>query len=243
MAVYEKLTTTPPGGPGTVSTSLRYLTTDPLGVPVLATDAAGAAVWSGGFEPFGGDWNGAQQAGVFLRYPGEWEDETWQNPGLDSGLDSGRRWVDSETGRFTQPDAAMYYLSGPLVSTLLAPSPAGLPRDSLSAAAFLLRPFLPPALDARAVNGSVFAKTVCDGCNGFKWVWVVDKDHMPKESCGRDCFVKHEEDHIDWFKTNRPTPAKARKMGTIPTSSRETRKRPSAEPSHCRRSVSSRRGS
>ena len=216
VAIYEKLTTTPPAGGSTVTTSLRYLSTDPLGVPVLATDASGAAVWSGGFEPFGGDWSGAQQAGVFLRYPGDWADETWQNSGLDSGLDAGLRWADSETGRYTQPDIAMYYGNGPLVSTLLAPLPAGLPRDPLSAAASLLRPFASPGLDARAVNGSVFAKTTCDGCGGFKWVWTVGKDQKPKESCGRDCFEKHEEDHIAWFKQYRPDACKGRKDGDNP---------------------------
>jgi YD repeat-containing protein len=212
VAVYEKVTTTPVGGGGTVAVSLRYLTTDPLGVPVLATDAGGAALWSGGFEPFGADWNGAQQAGVFLRYPGEWEDETWQNPDLDSGLDAGRRWLDVETGRYTQADAAIYYLAGPLVSRLLAPSPAGLPRDPLSAAASLLRPFVAP--EAGAVNSSTSAVTVCNNCGKFRWEWKVDKDHRPP--CGADCFEKHEEDHIKWFEAHRPKACEGKKDGDNP---------------------------
>jgi YD repeat-containing protein len=60
--------------------AVTYLTTDHLGTPVLATDAAGLTVWQGGFEPFGADWNGAQEAGVFLRFPGQWEDRAWEGP-------------------------------------------------------------------------------------------------------------------------------------------------------------------
>jgi hypothetical protein len=52
-----------------------YLISDHLGTPLLATDDAGAAVWKGGFEPFGRDFQegtpaGAIESGVFLRLPG-----------------------------------------------------------------------------------------------------------------------------------------------------------------------------
>jgi len=54
-----------------------YLTTDHLGTPLLATDATGAVVWEGGFEPFGRDYQqgmaqGALQNGIYLRLPGQW---------------------------------------------------------------------------------------------------------------------------------------------------------------------------
>ena len=63
-----------------------YLTTDHLGTPALATNGAGAEVWSGGFEPFGADWNAAGEAGVFLRFPGQWDDEAWHQGPVGGGL-------------------------------------------------------------------------------------------------------------------------------------------------------------
>ncbi|HWM89764.1 MAG TPA: RHS repeat-associated core domain-containing protein [Thermoanaerobaculia bacterium] len=105
-----------------------YLTTDHLGTPVLATSGAGAHLWDGGFEPFGADWNGAQGAGVFLRFPGQWEDVTWENARLRAGLYYNvHRWLDSERGRYTRPDPLgmgarivnlfAYVMSNPLTGT------------------------------------------------------------------------------------------------------------------------------
>jgi RHS repeat-associated protein len=80
----------------------KYLTTDDLGTPVLATSAAAMLLWNGGFEAFGEDWNGAQEAGVFLRFPGQWEDGGWENvSGLYYNL---HRWYESWTGRYTKKD-------------------------------------------------------------------------------------------------------------------------------------------
>jgi RHS repeat-associated protein len=85
--------------------TLTYLTTDHLGTPALATNSAGTTVWQGGFEPFGADWNGAQEAGVFLRFPGQWEDRTWEHGELASGLYYNvNRWYEPGTGRYTRPD-------------------------------------------------------------------------------------------------------------------------------------------
>src|SRR6185369_11615643 len=105
VALYDKRVTTPPGGSPASASALTYLTTDHLSTPVLATDAAGATVWQGGFEPFGADWNGAQSAGVFLRFPGQWVDPAWENSKLKSGLHYNlRRWYEPGTGRYSQPD-------------------------------------------------------------------------------------------------------------------------------------------
>ncbi len=57
-------------------------------------------------------------------------------------------------------------------------------------------------LSEASVNFTVFAKTVCDGCGGFKWIWVT------KPPCGQDCFSLHEVDHIMWFEGNRPEACK-----------------------------------
>lgn len=87
-----------------------YLTTDHLGTPVLATDAVGVEVWSGGVEPFGEDWqagtaNGASENGVFLRLPGQWSDRSWEEASLGAELYFNvHRWYEAETGRFTRVD-------------------------------------------------------------------------------------------------------------------------------------------
>ena len=105
VALFERQRTTPPGGAPVTTTTLAYLTTDHLGTPVLATDAAGNTLWQGGFEPFGEDWNGAQAAGVFLRLPGQWEDATWENAALETGLSHNvNRWYAASSGRYSQPD-------------------------------------------------------------------------------------------------------------------------------------------
>ncbi len=89
---------------------LTYLTTDHLGTPVFATDAAGAEVWQGGFEPFGRDWQagsagGASENGVFLRLPGQWVDPSWEDATLGVGLSFNvNRWYEPQTGRYSQPD-------------------------------------------------------------------------------------------------------------------------------------------
>jgi RHS repeat-associated protein len=89
---------------GTTGT-LTYLTTDHLGTPVLATNGVGAEVWSGGFEPFGEDWNGAEAAGVFLRLPGQWESGVWEE--AEMGADvyyNVHRWYGRGVGRYTKAD-------------------------------------------------------------------------------------------------------------------------------------------
>ncbi len=101
VALYAKHLSTPATGAPSASTRLLYLTSDHLGAPILATDAAGATVWQGGFEPFGKDWNGARAAGVFLRLPGQWDDETWSPSGLSYNV---HRWYEAGTGHYSQPD-------------------------------------------------------------------------------------------------------------------------------------------
>jgi RHS repeat-associated protein len=86
--------------------TLNYLTADHLGTPVLASTGTGTGtiVWSSGFEPFGRDWNGAQAAGEFLRFPGQWEDPSWSTT-TGSGFDYNlNRWYDAGTGRYSSPD-------------------------------------------------------------------------------------------------------------------------------------------
>ncbi len=45
-----------------------------------------AVDWSGGFEPFGADYSGASEVGVFLRFPGQWADGSWVASGEGVGV-------------------------------------------------------------------------------------------------------------------------------------------------------------
>ena len=62
--------------------ALTFLTTDHLGTPACALGEDASVTWSGGFEPFGRDWQegSAQSAlanGIFLRLPGQWDHPFW----------------------------------------------------------------------------------------------------------------------------------------------------------------------
>ena len=80
---------------------VTFLTTDHLGTPALATNAAGAEVWEGGFEPFGDDFADAEGAGVFLRFPGQWDDVEWRGAGQAYNV---HRWYQGGTGRYGRVD-------------------------------------------------------------------------------------------------------------------------------------------
>jgi YD repeat-containing protein len=105
VGLFDKQTTTPPGGPPAESSRFLYLSSDHLGGPALATDSVGLALWSGGFEPFGGDYAGARAAELFLTFPGQWADASWDNQQLDSRLlQNVHRWLASGIGAYTRPD-------------------------------------------------------------------------------------------------------------------------------------------
>jgi RHS repeat-associated protein len=102
--------------------SWKYLTTDHLGTPIVATSTSGTVLWKGGFEPFGADWSGAGGAGMFLRLPGQWaEGNSFSNLFLNL-----HRWYEAGTGRYTGPDRIrsprafsdyIYVSSNPIVNT------------------------------------------------------------------------------------------------------------------------------
>ncbi|HVT58230.1 MAG TPA: hypothetical protein VHR45_07505 [Thermoanaerobaculia bacterium] len=86
--------------------TLTYLSVDHLGTPILTTNASATPRWTGGFEPFGRDWNGAQSSGEFLRFPGQWEDASWISATASGFEYNLNRWYESPTGRYQAPDPA-----------------------------------------------------------------------------------------------------------------------------------------
>ncbi len=93
--------------------------TNHIGMPLLATDGAGAPVWEAKAEPYGqlrGTVNKTHDPG--LRYPGQWQDEldleasctgdncTFPGP-LEQSFtlfENGYRWYRPDWGRYTQSD-------------------------------------------------------------------------------------------------------------------------------------------
>jgi RHS repeat-associated protein len=85
--------------------TFTLLTTDHLAVPILATNTASALSWQGGYEPFGGDYSGADDAGIFLRFPGQWQAESWAESSSDGATYYNvHRWYQARTGRYTRAD-------------------------------------------------------------------------------------------------------------------------------------------
>jgi RHS repeat-associated protein len=75
-----------------------------LGTPI-AKFKSSTFDWRGGFEPFGADWNGAQAAGVFLRFPGQWLDEAWKDASLGAEVYYNvHRWYEHGVGRYGRVD-------------------------------------------------------------------------------------------------------------------------------------------
>jgi len=126
VATLEKLTTT------STTTTLRYLTTDHQGTPILMTDTSGAQVWQGGFEPFGADYSSSP---TILRFPGQWYDPLWSS---DLGVSYNvNRWYDSAAGSYTQPDPVFLAGYSPYTYGLSDPvniqDPSGLLPEGTSA--------------------------------------------------------------------------------------------------------------
>jgi hypothetical protein len=195
----------------------RYLTTDHLGTPLLATDHLGVVTWQGGFEPFGRDYqqgtaSGAVENGIYLRFGNEWAESTWEAASSGAPLLVGfDRWQTTGSGRYLRPLGGVYYMAASTVAAGEFMAPAGFPDSIFSVAGEPFRPrssiFAPTLL-----RGSPYAQMTCDGCGGFQWGWTSDR----RPVCGTKCFVMHEEDHIDWFHQNRPDACKGRDEGANP---------------------------
>ncbi len=143
-----------------------YLAVDHLGTPILETTAAGTSLWSGGFEPFGKDWNGAQTAGEFLRFPGQWEDAGWSGVSGAGFEYNVRRWYVGGQGRYSQADP-LGLTSGPNVFSYVSGAPTRF-RDPLGLAIMVC---------SREVHGPVglFAN--------HSYVWDTRKNTGKKRFC------------------------------------------------------------
>ncbi len=82
------------------------------GCPCANTNAAVTPVqvsW-GPFEPFGrdtlaGSAFGATESGIYLRFPGQWDDGTWAEAGSGAELSYNvHRWYETGTGRYSRVD-------------------------------------------------------------------------------------------------------------------------------------------
>ncbi|MDI9630492.1 MAG: RHS repeat-associated core domain-containing protein, partial [Acidobacteriota bacterium] len=100
--------------------ALTFLTTDHLGTPACALGEDASVTWSGGFEPFGRDWQegSAQSAlanGIFLRLPGQWDHPFWHRAPLPFGFGADlyynvHRWYEAGTGRYVSADPLPMHL-------------------------------------------------------------------------------------------------------------------------------------
>ncbi|HSM51012.1 MAG TPA: RHS repeat-associated core domain-containing protein, partial [Thermoanaerobaculia bacterium] len=100
------------GGSG--SGTITLLATDHLGTPACALAANATVIWSGGFEPFGRDWQhdtpqGALANGIFLRLPGQWDHPYWHRDLRTEGFGADlfynvHRWYEPQTGRYVSAD-------------------------------------------------------------------------------------------------------------------------------------------
>ncbi len=152
VGIFEDTRQTDTQGQTTESERLLFITTDHLGTPALVTDAAGAALWQGGFEPFGAALSAPESAGLFLRLPGQWQDPSWMQAGLSYNV---HRWYEPSTGRYNRPEPLglerevnlyLYAQSAPTVVF----DPDGLATQGRSLMAKLLPPEIPQSLDCMA---------------------------------------------------------------------------------------------
>ncbi len=114
-----------------VTSTWTYLTTDHLGTPILASDSLGETVWQGPLEPFGRDWlagtgSGATENGMFLRFPGQWDDGRWEDAASAAAMNYNvHRWYGYPTGRYGRPDP-LGVAAGPALYPYAASAPTRL---------------------------------------------------------------------------------------------------------------------
>jgi len=175
-------------------------------------NAAGNAIWRGGFEPFGADFTvpSAQTSGIFLRLPGQWWDGLFDASTLGAQqYQNLYRWYSPSGGSYArvdplrvraarQPYLYAYQRPAELVDrTGLQPAlgtatPEGgcCPSNQDCCASALAQGMFPPGA------GGI---TVC--CDGKKIPCALARTGLPPtaamiQSVLVKCVVRHEESHV-----------------------------------------------
>jgi RHS repeat-associated protein len=104
---------------GTSTATISYLVTDHLGTPIATVLPSSSGLdWTGGFEPFGRDWQegtsqDASAKGILLRLPGQWDDPLWDSATLGENLYYNlHRWYETQSGRYTSADPIAWFSRG-----------------------------------------------------------------------------------------------------------------------------------
>lgn len=169
--------------------TLNFYHGDHLGTPVAMTNSSGTVILRSEYFPFGKVYSQTGTGINNLRFPGQYFD-------TETSLHyNWWRYYSNKIGRYYEVDPLSVTKSDTNTYLYAMNNPITLsdPEGRLSAS---FSPF--------AIRSTAFAKTVCDGCDGFKWIW------LQKPPCAENCFVLHEESHIDWFHKNRPEACKKR---------------------------------
>jgi RHS repeat-associated protein len=178
----------------------KWLAVDHLGTPI-AKFKSSTFDWRGGFEPFGADWNGAQAAGVFLRFPGQWLDEAWKDASLGAEIYYNvHRWYEHGVGRYGRVDPIP-----PGIYGYAGSDPIG-SADALGL--YKIRPqtndtttFGSPAYRPRRVEAT-FTCSCCGAswCLTFDIVVIGDYLWPPGhiKNCTREHEAHHRDIHVGW---------------------------------------------
>jgi len=176
-----------------------YFTTDHLGTPLVATDPSGAELWHNRFEPFGRDmdsglpWSALANE-IFLRFPGQWEDTSWQQATLGAEVYYNvYRWYQVATSRYIRPDpvkllaGANNWLYEPNVYAYVSNNPTQL---------------IDP-LGLYGTNDCSYYDERCEECGGDYycfWAPLACEDVFPKEP---DPDPNTENDYEGWVRCTR----------------------------------------
>jgi RHS repeat-associated protein len=213
---------------GTAASTRQHLVDDHLGTPVYAFSTARAAVWNGGLEPFGKDWqegtaNDMLAKGIFLRFPGQWDDSLFTNASLGSDpYYNLHRWYESWTGTYSRPDLLpmellgewqpyLYVLANPLAgfdplglaafkpcSDLQVPSPCNCNKEKVNQAlqgARSLREKFCRYRDSSELPPGIPAAGEDEERTVGKIDPVLGPVYRPRDPCLDWCVCQHEQQH------------------------------------------------
>jgi RHS repeat-associated protein len=171
---------------------------------VLATLSNQIVSFIGGFEPFGREFvvgpQSAQSGGVFLRLPGQWEDQSWVGVS-GSRYNNVFRWYGASIGRYDRldPDDATAGYAYVRARPLAAIDPLGLYYIDASATTQLT--FGSPKYHAQRVDAEF--SCACRGSGAWELKFSVTvKGTFRRPPRPRDCTVTlettHQNIHLGW---------------------------------------------